>query len=505
MLVGWMGLCLANVVLVAPPASLSPKLTEDLAEIQVKIERMEKDANRLSKKDLELGLSEASQWIDEFAAEAQLSEDDPLVHGLRQRLGGVEKRASARPMKAKKEEMPASRISDQMREKFEALLKVEVDLQNVSFKRDVAPIIASRCLGCHNANRQAGEFDASSYALFVEQIMPGKPSQSHLLDLVTGKAQPRMPRGNAGFDAESVAIWTAWIEQGAKFDGPQKKDLITNYLIDADTKRRERIAQLSPEEVLELHQLAADRHMKIVKPNKPLAHFQTPNFSVRTTLSASDAEYIAVLGEAILEEVAPRLGMPKNVWPGGLALTVFGDRYDYVAFAKAIDNYSPEDHESGHVRLKPELGYIAMTSQSARQSLDLLVAEQVLSALYRTWGKGKMPDWAVHGAASIEAENWDPARAPSVREELKRAAIEMAQPGWKGSIFKGELPWVQTAPLATSLFAYLRAERKKDVVGWLRALADGKPAADAIQEVLGNTDEELRQAWYEWTVKKYGR
>ncbi len=184
---------------------------------------------------------------------------------------------------------------------------------------------------------------------------------------------------------------------------------------------------------------------------------------------------------------------------------MFGDRYDYVAFAKSIDNYSPEDDEAGHVRLRPEFGYIAMTSEMKGKSLDLVVAEQVLSAFFRTLGSGKMPDWSVHGSAAIEAENWDPARAPSVRVELKKAASEMAEPGWKGSIFKGELPWVKTAPLATSLFAYLRAERKKDVIKLQKLLADGRPANEAIREVFGVKEEELRDAWYGWTIQKYGR
>ncbi len=34
---------------------------------------------------------------------------------------------------------------------------------------------------------------------------------------------------------------------------------------------------------------------------------------------------------------------------------------------------------------------------------------------------------------------------------------------------------MKTAPLATSLFAYLRAERKKSVIPLQKLLADGKP------------------------------
>jgi hypothetical protein len=499
------GLLLAIWALAADPAKLSPKLEEDLAEIRQKLDRIDEQVSKLDARELQLGLEEVGEWIDELVAEAGLAEDAPLVHGLRERVHAIEKKSAA-SRNPRRPAMPnPARLAEANREKFEALLKLEVDLQKVSFKRDVAPIIAERCLGCHNANRKGGEFDASTYESFVSEVTPGKPADSHLLHLVTGKEQPRMPRGNAGFDVESVAIWTAWIEQGAKFDGPAKDVVITSYLVDADSKRREKIARLTAAEIDQLHQLAGDRQIEIVKPKRPVATFQTPNFQVRTTLSAADAEYVAVLAEAILEEVGPRYGVDRPLWTGGLGLTVFRDRYDYLAFAKSIDNYEPEGDEVGHVRLRPEFSYIAMTSEAPGRSLDLLVAEQVLSAFFRSLGKGGMPDWGVHGSAAIEAEAWDPARAPSLRAELRKGAGEMMTPGWKGSLFKGELPWVQAAPLATSLFAYLRAERKRDLVRFQKELAAGQPVALLIRDLFNATEEEFREAWYAWTIQKYGR
>ncbi len=278
----WFGLAV-SILLAADPPGLSPKLTEDLAEIRAKIERLEKDGAKLDPRELKLGLAEAGEWIDEFVAEAKLSEETPMVHGLRERLVAIEKKSTSARAKMKEAMTPTKSAVDANREKLESLLKIEVDLKKVSFQRDVAPIIADRCLGCHNANRKQGEFDGSTYELFVEQITPGKPEDSHLLNLVTGKEQPRMPRGNAGFDPESVAIWTAWIEQGAKFDGPSPNAPITEYLVNADMKRRERISKLSADEVAQLHQVAAERHLDIVKPKRPISTYQTPNFSVRTT------------------------------------------------------------------------------------------------------------------------------------------------------------------------------------------------------------------------------
>ena len=489
-------------------ADLSPELKSDLEAIEKKLDRIDGEIGQLAPRDINLSLSEASEWLDEFKESSKLPANDPLIIRLSKQLDELKSKSEGAVKESmEREKMKAAPVDKSKREKLDELLKIEVDLTKVSFKRDVAPIIAESCLGCHNAARKAGKFDASTYASFVTQIEAGKPDDSHVLNLITGKAEPRMPRGNRGFPADWVDTWTAWIKQGAEFDGPNKKAPITEYLIDADAKRREKIAKLSPEELEALHQLAVDQQLSVVNPKLPVVSKETPNFIVRTTLDERDAEYVSVLAEAILEDVGPRFGKEPGdvVWPGRLGLIVFRDRYDYIAFARQIDNYSPEETEFGHVRLRPEFSYIVMTTQDSASSVDLLVAQQVLSAFFQTLGKGKMPPWAIYGIARSEGASWDTHGAPAFKRELHHAAQLMGEKEWPASLFEGQLPWVETAPLSASLFTYLAAENRKRITEFERVLADGLAPTEALRKVYGTDEKGLRADWYPWIIRKYGR
>lgn len=489
-------------------ADLPKALQQDLDELNVKLDRIEKQIGGFSPKEVEQSLGEAKQWIDEFAVDAELLDDDPILVGLRKRLGGLSQRAATAAKEAmraeeKKKAEPAKSAS----QKLEELLKIDVDLKNVSFKRDVAPLIAESCLGCHNANRASGDFDASKFETFVEQIEPGKPEESHILKLVTGRAQPRMPRGGGGFSREAVDIWTAWVKAGAKFDGPAEDAAITTYLVDSDAKRREKIGALSVKELEGLHLLALEKQLDLVRPQRPLHAFETPNFLVRTTMEEPDAEYIAVLAEVVLEELGPRYKRSPSepLWPGRMGITVFRDRYDYVAFAKQVDSYSPEDYEFGHVRLRPEHQYIAMTSQVAGASLDQLVAEQVAAAFFRTLGKGKMPEWAVYGNARVESVAWDPTGSANVKEELRTAGDLAAQGRTLGGMMDGKLPWVEAAPIATSFLSFASSTDRPKTAAFNLLLADGKAAGGAASEALRSSVEQLNSTWAAWAVKRQGK
>lgn len=480
----------------------------DLEAIERKLQRIEDEIGQQSPQNINLSLSEAREWIDELKENAKLADSDPLLVRLNKRLSDLKGRSEGAVKESMElEKKKAAPIDKSKREKLDELLKIEVDLKKVSFKRDVAPIIADSCLGCHNAARKAGKFDASTYDSFMTQIEAGKPDDSHALNLIVGKAEPRMPRGNRGFPADWVNIWTTWIKQGAEFDGTNKKAPITEYMIDADAKRREKIAQLSPGELDSLHQLAADQQMLIVKPKLPVNSVETPNFILRTTLNERDAEYVSVLAEAIIEDAGPRFGKEAGdvIWPGRLGLIVFKDRYDYVAFARQIDNYSPEESEFGHIRLRPEFSYVVMTTQDSESSIDLLVAQQVLAAFFQTLGKGKMPSWAVYGVSRAEAVTWDRGGAAPVKKELHQAAKLMKEKEWPASLFDGKIPWVETAPLSASLFTYLAAENRKRVTDFEARLAEGVMPAEALKGVYNTDEKGLREQWYPWIMRKFGR
>lgn len=92
----------------------------------------------------------------------------------------------------------------------------------ISFERDIRPILASRCVACHGANKQKGELrlDAKSLALRGSEsgpvIVPGKSGESLLWRRVSStNDDERMPPSGKPLKAEQLAALKAWIDAGA--------------------------------------------------------------------------------------------------------------------------------------------------------------------------------------------------------------------------------------------------------------------------------------------------
>jgi hypothetical protein len=98
----------------------------------------------------------------------------------------------------------------------------------ISYARDVAPILDKHCKSCHVAG-QAGYvvsgFELESYETLMKGtqygpvVLPGDPLTSVLVMLIEGRADPslKMPHGEAKpLEPAEVATIRQWVEQGAK-------------------------------------------------------------------------------------------------------------------------------------------------------------------------------------------------------------------------------------------------------------------------------------------------
>ena len=91
----------------------------------------------------------------------------------------------------------------------------------VSFTKDVAPVLTSKCGRCH-VSASRGGFNASSYAALMKGppegvvVFAGDVIGSRLIETIeTGD----MPRGGARVSPAELKTLKDWIIQGAKFDG----------------------------------------------------------------------------------------------------------------------------------------------------------------------------------------------------------------------------------------------------------------------------------------------
>ncbi|ABK42862.1 conserved hypothetical protein-transmembrane region and signal peptide prediction [Magnetococcus marinus MC-1] len=102
---------------------------------------------------------------------------------------------------------------------------VASEMQEMTFKEDVYPIITYRCLECHvqgGPGMVYSGLDLQSYEGLMRGtkhgpvVVAGKPMLSNLLVLVSGKAGIRMPHNRRRLTKCEIDIISKWIQQGAK-------------------------------------------------------------------------------------------------------------------------------------------------------------------------------------------------------------------------------------------------------------------------------------------------
>lgn len=99
--------------------------------------------------------------------------------------------------------------------------------QAISFREQIAPILAKRCLACHGERKFQGEYQLHTFASLLKAgesgetaIVPGKPAESYLLQLISAlDAGERMPKDADPLLPEEIDAIKQWIAAGAKFDG----------------------------------------------------------------------------------------------------------------------------------------------------------------------------------------------------------------------------------------------------------------------------------------------
>jgi hypothetical protein len=102
----------------------------------------------------------------------------------------------------------------------------------VSFIKDVAPILKESCFGCHGAKNPKGKLDMTRYESLRrggtkdDPIVPGKPEDSYLIDVLLASGKKRMPPVDSGeaLAKDKIERISRWIKEGAKLDSAVKKD-----------------------------------------------------------------------------------------------------------------------------------------------------------------------------------------------------------------------------------------------------------------------------------------
>lgn len=94
----------------------------------------------------------------------------------------------------------------------------------VSFSKQIRPILAQKCTGCHQPSMKSGGLLTTSYADFKSggnhgpAFVAGDPDQSLVVLHLTGELEPRMPKDTAPLSDADIHLFRQWIREGAKND-----------------------------------------------------------------------------------------------------------------------------------------------------------------------------------------------------------------------------------------------------------------------------------------------
>jgi mono/diheme cytochrome c family protein len=91
--------------------------------------------------------------------------------------------------------------------------------KQIDFARDVAPIFQAHCVRCHHAAHKSGDLSLATFddLRALSYVEPGKPAESHLLDVVSaspGKT-PQMPKEGTPLTDAQRDVLRRWIVAGA--------------------------------------------------------------------------------------------------------------------------------------------------------------------------------------------------------------------------------------------------------------------------------------------------
>lgn len=87
---------------------------------------------------------------------------------------------------------------------------LESSASGVSYQRDVAPLLARRCVGCHDEEQPSAGVQLDDYQAARSWALPGEAAESRVLAVLRG---PRDPAHT--LDATSVDLLERWVCGGA--------------------------------------------------------------------------------------------------------------------------------------------------------------------------------------------------------------------------------------------------------------------------------------------------
>jgi hypothetical protein len=319
-----------------------------------------------------------TKWIDEGAKFDGRDGDTPLL-----RLVSATAASAATPM-----------------ESAELKVVAATGKEEISYSRDIAPVLLSTCVECHTAQRRSGQFCMDNFQLLLKggqegnPWIPGDAAESVIIKKLKGTLGQRMPLNRDPLPAETIAKFEKWIKEGAKYDGKDPTQgtpiLVRNYRIKTLTHD-----QLAKERVESSHQ-----KWRLASPTSEPTVRESKNFLLIGRTSD------VVLGEVADAAEAQAIAVARVC---RITLFVFPGRYDYSEFGKMVEARQLPPDWRGHsgVDLNDVFGAFVMPDSAGGSDYTLagIVGQQIAAAYVGSLSN--VPNWFAEGCGHAYAAKAD--------------------------------------------------------------------------------------------------
>ena len=447
-------------------------------------------------------LDDAEKQLKQIAKDAGISETDKLIDGPLKKIAGT------RELLARKR--PGSSAAAAKSDAEVVSTNKPTGKETVSFTKDIAPFMVNLCVSCHSGNNPRSGFSLETFEKLMKGgnsgrvVLPGNTKDSRLWHLVGLQDPIKMPPRQALITKTNHKNLRIWIEEGARFDGPDPKATLRSLVPTEAEKRAQELAALSTDELAKRRKDRADQLWKLGLGSDPPIVEETEAFIVMGNVAESRIKSVVEWAGASAERLRKVFKIKEpTIWRGKLTVFVFKDRFSYAEFARTNEKVEIPADTKGHSRVSSagDEAYICLldigdsatdSSPGVKTLLMGLLAEGLLQRL-----PNRVPDWAAKGTGLILASQADP-KNPYFRglmagsHEAVRSLKKPEELFANGTFSPAELPAVGF----TLVTFMLKSGGEPHLVEFLSQLAQGKKLTDALMSVYRVDVPNLARAYY---------
>ncbi|MGE0608997.1 MAG: c-type cytochrome domain-containing protein [Pirellulales bacterium] len=363
------------------------------------------------------------------------------------------------------------------------------------FSRDIAPILAEQCIGCHGGRQPSAQLRLETFVSMLAGnndgliLKPGDSAASLIVKKLKGTAGAQMPLNRSPLSPEQIALFEKWIAEGAKFDGINPSDdveFVANVY---------KASVMTHDELKAYRDDLAGKNWRLSNPDVAPDKAETENFLLYGNVGEDRLAEIGKIAEQQIPQVAKLLRAPSGepLFKGRMTLFAFNRRYDYSEFGQMVEKREIPSDMKGHFKFNVVDAYGCIVPPEASDgSVAGLVGQQVTGAYLQSIGP-RMPEWFTQGCSWAAGAKFD-RKDPWIKSLDEQVPTILAQSKKPDDFLKNELPPGDTAILNYSYASFLMS-KDSQFKGLLNMVRKGADFEQAFQQAYGGTPSQLTGVW----------